>query len=166
MLAQSAAPRGSLYFHFPGGKEELVREGVRAGALSADRWLRASLAEGGSAAGAVERFLARHGEQLAESDFEAGCPVAAVALDVGGTSERLRTACDWALTGWVTLLAERLRAEGRPPEEAESLALTVVAGLEGSLVLCRARRSLDPLQAVAGQLRRLLEPPVLELPST
>jgi TetR/AcrR family transcriptional repressor of lmrAB and yxaGH operons len=78
----------------------------------------------------------------------------------------LRTACDWALTGWVTLLAERLRAEGRAPEEAESLALTAVAGLEGSLVLCRARLSLDPLLAVAGQLRRLLEPPVLELPTT
>jgi TetR/AcrR family transcriptional repressor of lmrAB and yxaGH operons len=166
IAAEGSAPMGSFYFHFPGGKEELVREAVREGALTADRWLRASLAESGTAADAVDRFVARHGRQLVESEFVAGCPVAGVALDLDRAAQRLRTACDWALTGWVTLLAERLRAEGRAPEEAEALALTAVAALEGSLVLCRARLSLDPLLAVAGQLRRLLEPPVLELPTT
>jgi len=32
ILAASAAPRGSLYFHFPGGKDQLVIEATRAAA--------------------------------------------------------------------------------------------------------------------------------------
>jgi TetR/AcrR family transcriptional repressor of lmrAB and yxaGH operons len=158
VLAESGAPRGSLYFHFPGGKEELVREALREAAAGADRRLRQALAEGDSAAAACEAFLAAHGRRLEQSGFTEGCPVAGVGLDVGGGTDRLRAACDWALTGWVTLLAERLRVEGRSAEEAEALALTAIAALEGALLLCRARRSLDPLLAVSSQLRRLLGP--------
>ena len=104
----------------------------------------------------MEDYLGRYAERFAATNFNAGCPVAAVALDVPAEGDRLRTACDWALTGWVTMVAERLRGEGRSPEEAEALAITSLAALEGALVLCRARRSAEPLQAVAGQLRRLL----------
>src|SRR5207245_8400285 len=103
--------------------------------------------------------LARYGEHMATAGFVEGCPIAAVALDTGTDGDRLRPACDWAITGWVTMLAERLRAEGRGPEEAESLALTAIAAFEGALILCRARRSLEPLGAVASQLQGLLSSP-------
>lgn len=156
VLTESGAPRGSLYFHFPGGKEELVREALREAAAIADRRLREALRETGSTADAFGDFLAGYEQRLVQSRFTEGCPVAAVALDVGSDEDRLRAACDWALTGWVTLLAERLRAEGRGAEEAEALALTAVAALEGALVLGRARRSGEPLQAVSSQLQRLL----------
>jgi TetR/AcrR family transcriptional repressor of lmrAB and yxaGH operons len=156
VLTHSGAPRGSLYFHFPGGKEELVREAIQQAAAALDRSLQKSLDRQPSVAEGMRDFLGRYAERLAESGFNAGCPVAAVALDVPAEGDRLRTACDWALTGWVTMLAERLRDEGKSPEDAEALALTSLAALEGALVLCRARRSAEPLQAVAGQLHRLL----------
>ena len=35
ILEASAAPRGSLYFHFPGGKDQLVLEATRAAAEAA-----------------------------------------------------------------------------------------------------------------------------------
>jgi TetR/AcrR family transcriptional repressor of lmrAB and yxaGH operons len=156
VLSHSGAPRGSLYFHFPGGKEQLVREAIEEAAGAVDRSLQKSLDRQPSVAEGMEDFLGRYAERLAATNFNAGCPVAAVALDVPAEGDRLRTACDWALTGWVTILAERLRGEGRSPEDAEALALTSLAALEGALVLCRARRSAEPLQAVAAQLRRLL----------
>jgi TetR/AcrR family transcriptional regulator, lmrAB and yxaGH operons repressor len=158
VLTHSGAPRGSLYFHFPGGKEELVREAIQDAAGALDRSLQKSLDRQPSVAEGLRDFFGRYAERLAESDFNAGCPVAAVALDVPAEGDRLRTACDWALTGWVTLLAERLRDEGKSPDEAEALALTSLAALEGALVFCRARRSAEPLQAVAAQLHRLLAP--------
>jgi TetR/AcrR family transcriptional repressor of lmrAB and yxaGH operons len=161
VLAHSGAPRGSLYFHFPGGKEQLVREAIKEAADAVDRWLRESLERHASVAEGMDHFLGRYGERMAEAGFAEGCPIAAVALDVGPGSERLLSACDWAITGWVALLAEALREEGRDPEEAESLALTALAALEGSLVLCRARRSLEPLGAVGSQLKTLLERPRL-----
>jgi TetR/AcrR family transcriptional repressor of lmrAB and yxaGH operons len=156
VLNHSGAPRGSLYFHFPGGKEELVREAIQEAADAIDRSLRKSLDRHQTVAEGLANFLGRYAERLAASDFNTGCPVAAVALDVAAEGDRLRTACDWALTGWVSILAQGLREEGRSPEEAEALALTSLAALEGALVLCRARRSAEPLHAVAGQLSRLL----------
>jgi TetR/AcrR family transcriptional regulator, lmrAB and yxaGH operons repressor len=156
VLAHSGAPRGSLYFHFPGGKEQLVREAIQEAATVVDRWLRQSLDTHASVADALDSFLEGYGRRLVKSNFTEGCPIAGVALDVGPEGDRLRGACDWALSGWVVMLAERLRAEGRAPEEAEALALTSLAALEGALVLCRLRRSTEPLRAVSGQLRRLL----------
>ena len=159
VLAHSGAPRGSLYFHFPGGKEQLVREAIQEAAAAVDRWLGAALDRHESAAEAVEEFLRRYAEHMAESGFAEGCPIAAVTLDVEPEGDRLRAACDWALTGWVALLAQRLRADGWPPDQAESLALTAVAALEGALILSRARRSAEPLLAAATQTARLLAPP-------
>jgi TetR/AcrR family transcriptional repressor of lmrAB and yxaGH operons len=159
VLAHSGAPRGSLYFHFPGGKEELIRKALEEATGVVDGWLSESLDRHRTVAEGMDDFLARYGEQLVQGAYAEGCPVAAVALDLGGGSERLRVACDWAITGWVATLAERLRAEGRDPESAESLALTAVAALEGALILCRARRSVEPLGAVATQLQALLAPP-------
>jgi TetR/AcrR family transcriptional repressor of lmrAB and yxaGH operons len=156
VLDHSGAPRGSLYFHFPGGKEELVREALQEAADVVDRALEKSLDRHRNVAEAMADFLTRYGHRLEESNFTGGCPVAAVALDVAAEGDRLRTACDWALSGWVSILAERLREEGRDPDEAEALALTALSALEGALILSRARRTPDPLHAVAGQLHRLL----------
>ena len=159
VLSHSRSPRGSLYFHFPGGKEELVREAIQEVGGAVDRWLLESLDQHATVAEGMDHFLVRYGEHMAASGFQEGCPVASVALDVGEEASRLRSACDWAMTGWIAVLAERLRAEGREPEEAESLALTVLSAFEGVLIICRARRSLEPLGAVASQVEALLQPP-------
>jgi len=44
ILEQSGAPRGSLYFHFPGGKDQLAIEATRAGIEEATQALRQALA--------------------------------------------------------------------------------------------------------------------------
>ena len=78
MLEASGAPRGSLYHHFPGGKDELVLAAVR---LAGDQALAALDRVSGQSAGDVARtFAALWRVVLSMSGFAAGCAVVAVTV--------------------------------------------------------------------------------------
>src|SRR5256884_6386471 len=74
ILAASGAPRGSLYFHFPRGKEEIAEGAVALG----DKAVRAFIAQVAEASRSAETFainLARGmAARLEASDFREGCP--------------------------------------------------------------------------------------------
>jgi hypothetical protein len=57
---------------------------------------------------------------------------------------------------WIDLLRSQLVEVGVDEARARSLACTAVASMEGALILCRAERGVGPLDAVAGELARLL----------
>ncbi|MFF5474739.1 hypothetical protein [Streptomyces achromogenes] len=59
-------------------------------------------------------------------------------------------------TRWEALLADSLRAHGAEPGQAAQLATLVVAAVEGMVAMCRAKRSTEPLDRTAGQLRALV----------
>src|SRR3954467_9755822 len=71
VLAHSGAPRGSVYHHFPGGRQQLLSEAVAfAGEFIARRIKRAD-----DPLEMVDLLLDDYREQLVDSDFRAGCPV-------------------------------------------------------------------------------------------
>ena len=61
-----------------------------------------------------------------------------------------------AFRSWIEALAARLRTAGLDRERASSVASLTVAAMEGALILCRAERSVAPLEAVARELDRLV----------
>jgi TetR/AcrR family transcriptional repressor of lmrAB and yxaGH operons len=72
VLELADAPRGSVYHHFPGGKDELVAEAMaRAGIRSID--ILDGL-DGQSPAAVGERFFASWRELLTRSNYRAGVP--------------------------------------------------------------------------------------------
>ncbi|MEW9551031.1 TetR/AcrR family transcriptional regulator [Nonomuraea sp. NPDC050783] len=149
------APKGSLYFHFPEGKEAL---GERAVALAAERF-RALVTEAadGPPAELVGRVVGVLAAMLADSDYQLGCPVSVVALEMGGQSERLREACANAYASWIEPVAAYLAARGHAPGEARTLATAVVSTVEGAMIVSRAQRSVEPMRCAAQALTRLLE---------
>ncbi|MFD8976409.1 MULTISPECIES: TetR/AcrR family transcriptional regulator [Streptomyces] len=155
VIAVSGAPRGSLYFHFPGGKDQLVGESVR----RAGRAIGDALGEpaGTDAPPAelaefVEGVLRHLGDRLAESGWRKGCPVATVALETAAVNDPLQEACSEVYSSWEAALRARLAS--RP--DADDLAVTVLALVEGALLLARAHRSRDPLERVARRIHTLL----------
>jgi len=156
VLAEARAPKGSLYFHFPGGKEELAAEALR---RSAESWREAVLAVVHAAPSpldairAVCELLATH---LEASEFRDGCPIATVALEAAPTSQPLHEACAEAYRTWEGVIEERLRGEGMPAARAERIATLVLAAIEGALVLSKAARSATPLRKVGTELPALL----------
>ena len=85
ILAASGAPRGSLYFHFPGGKDQLVIEVTRASVAAVAERLRDTLAHRNPAWRGDQKDLCGDGAKCSTSNFAMGCPVAPVVLD--GTNE-------------------------------------------------------------------------------
>jgi TetR/AcrR family transcriptional regulator, lmrAB and yxaGH operons repressor len=156
ILAESGAPRGSLYYHFPGGKEELVLEATRQGVARITQFLKEVFTEAPDAAEAVRAFIEAAAHELRDSGFVFGCPVAPIVLDSPESSVLAET-CREGLEEWQRVLVEGLGSEGIERGRAESLATMIVCGLEGGLILARARRDIAPLDAVAEELASMVQ---------
>ncbi|ULR48645.1 TetR/AcrR family transcriptional regulator [Streptomyces deccanensis] len=156
-LAKHAkAPLGSTYHYFPEGKGQLATEAVRYADTAIVRILGKAL-EKGPVAG-LRAFLTLWRGIVVDSEFRAGCPVLAVSVEEPPADEvpPALTAAAEAFDGWERLLADALRDHGVDPERASGLAALVVASAEGAIAMCRAKRSIEPLDRVAGQLETLI----------
>jgi AcrR family transcriptional regulator len=147
VLAASGAPRGSLYHHFPGGKDELVLDAIDAAA----GFLLGALGErrGRPAADIAEAFVAIWRFVLLRSEFAAGCAIAAVTVASQRPDQLERAAASFR--AWRARLAELLAAGGVEAERAESLAALLLATCEGAVVLARADRSFDAFDRATGE---------------
>jgi AcrR family transcriptional regulator len=155
VLAHSGAPRGSIYHHFPEGKNQLVEEAVRAAGVGGAQLI-AAMAAQGDPVSTLRAFVRVWGASLESSDFEAGCPLVAVTTAAAADEPELRAAAAAAFATWHEALASDLRAAGVPRARARRLATTFVAAVEGAVVLCRAERSGRPLKDVGAELELLL----------
>ncbi|EIF00588.1 transcriptional regulator [Saccharomonospora glauca K62] len=157
VLTASAAPKGSLYFHFPGGKEQLAGEALTLAGRELATTLESVLAEAGGLTEGLEAMVDHLAEGLEASNFRQGCPLSTTALDAGADSEPIRQACSGGFDAWHHVLVDHLASHGVEPEAADELATTVLAAVEGALLLARTRRDVTPLRIVGRQLRTLAE---------
>ena len=155
ILLESGAPRGSLYYHFPGGKEELVLEATRHGVAFVTQVLKEVLTDSPDPAEGVRAFVEAAAHVLRDSGYVFGCPVAPIVLD-SPESSALAEVCQEALEEWQQVLVEGLGSGGIERGRAESLATMIVCGLEGGLLWARARRDIAPLDAVAEELASMV----------
>jgi TetR/AcrR family transcriptional repressor of lmrAB and yxaGH operons len=159
IVEQSGAPKGSLYHHFPLGKEQLVIETLRTAGRNVEKRISDALRQHADTGKALRAYLEAYAREIRESDFQRGCPVGNVAMDVAATEPNLRTVCNEIFKTWASLIARRLQEDGAPKAEAESLAEFVISSLEGALILCRAQRSTQPLQHAAKRIELLVKNP-------
>ena len=148
IVAVADAPFGSLYHFFPGGKEQLGAEAVRRAGEQYGRLLPAVLDAAPDVVSGVRAFFAAAAEHLVETDYADACPIATVALEVSSSSEVLRAACAEVFEGWIDDGARLLVEGGVGAERARPLVISLLAGLEGAFVLCRATRRTEPLEVV------------------
>src|SRR5712692_3494426 len=154
VLAESGAPRGSIYYHFPNGKEQLAGDAIRwtsERVLAHQRGCRAT-----TPVGVLDCFIDMWRQVVLASGGAAGCVVAGVAIDTVAADRALIDLVRGTFRSWVDLLAEQLVAVGVPARRASRIALAVLAGMEGALILCRAEGNSGPLETVAAELKRLL----------
>ena len=154
VIEHSGAPRGSIYHHFPGGKEQLAADTVAwAADVIARRIERA--AQSGDPVAALGIFVDAWREVLEDSNFRAGCPIIAVAAEADAGSTATAAAAD-AFTRWQDLISHALLDAGVSRTDARRLATLVVAGIEGAILLCRVRGDIRPLRDVHRALEATL----------
>jgi AcrR family transcriptional regulator len=148
VLEKAAAPRGSLYHHFPRGKDELIESALD---LAGARAIELLDRKAGAPADEVAAwFLHIWREVLVRSNLEAGCAV--LAVTVAADSPELRDHAAGVFRAWRRRLAELLLAGGLEPRDADRYAAMLIASSEGAVALSRAEQSLEPFDLVAEQL--------------
>jgi AcrR family transcriptional regulator len=149
IVAEASAPFGSLYHFFPGGKEQLGEEVIRWSGAIYGQLIDAFFGSGTDPVLATRDFFAAAATTLRETDYADACPIATVALEVSSTNEPMRQACADVFNSWVDAATQRLVESGLPRKRSRSLAVLLLALLEGAFVLARAQRSTEPLD-IAG----------------
>ncbi len=149
VAAEAGAPFGSIYHHFPGGKEALAEEVLRTGGAFFLALYEAIVAEAPDLRAGLAAFFAGAAETLRATDWADACPIATVAGEVASTHPVLRAATADVFESWLAALERDLRAAGVPHAGARPLALSTLALLEGAFLLCRSLRSTEPMEAAS-----------------
>ena len=159
VVDKAEAPRGSIYYHFPGGKEDLAIQ--VAAKVGRDTVFLVDWAA--SKTGGPEEFLRllveRHRKRLERSDFALGCPMMGIMVNTATESEPLRNAVADAFSDWINAVARGLTSKGVPSAVARRAAGTFVAGVEGAILVARTTRSVTPFSLLADTVPALLSAP-------
>lgn len=157
IIQESGTPKGSLYYHFPGGKEELAIEAVnRVGEIVLAR-IRANLALIEDPAESVRSFILNIALNVERSGFRAGGPITTIALETASSNDHLREVCHRIYQEWHAAFADKLIAGGFAEERAQRIAALIISAIEGGVILCRTSRSRIPLENVAYEVGTLIE---------
>lgn len=154
VVAESGSPRGSIYFHFPGGKRELATDAIR---LTSEQILsHMRTFSGGTPAEVLAHFVGLFQHVVGATDGAAGCAVAGVTIDVPASDKELLDVARDAFHSWSAFLAGKLIEAGIKKKRASEIGVLTVASVEGALILCRAEGGSAPLDATLSQLLLLV----------
>ena len=157
ILESAEVNAGSLYHHFPGGKQELAAAVVEVAGGDIEQRLRGFLRSNLAVADIVDAWIGLMSAGLS-SDRRDGCPIEPIATESVNASPQVRAASARAVGAWCLAVADRLRADGWTAEDADQTALAVIALLEGALILSRIAGDASALNAAKAAARTLLSP--------
>lgn len=143
------APFGSIYHHFPGGKEAITAEVIRCEGVRYGEFVGAQLTHTDPATG-IPQMFENAGRLMESQDYSEACSIETIALEVASTNELLRQESATVFEGWLAGIAEWFGQLDITAEQGRQLALITLTALEGAFVLCRTMRSVEPI-VIAGQ---------------
>lgn len=162
IIKESGCPKGSLYYYFPEGKEQLAEEAI-------NRLLELAFIE-------LERFfppsehiidsLEHYFSILTNFDFDfdhEGFPLALMALETSHMSERLRLACKEAYEAILQFWERKFIESGWPQKEAEEISFIMFTMMEGSSIFAITNKSNEPLKKISESFMKIVRSKQREL---
>src|SRR4051812_28367369 len=112
IVDEARAPFGSVYHHFPGGKEQLGAEVIRTAGAMYGQLMPAVFGPAPDPVTGTREFFRLAGVHLEESGWQDACPIATVALEVASSNEVLREATRDVFDSWVDGASAMLTGAG------------------------------------------------------
>ena len=138
VLVEADAPAGSMYHHFPDGKQQLAVVAVSEVGRSNTEGLIATIEGAPSVAEAAVAFYGALIDDMESSEFQYGCPIGVPTTEVAFVLDGVRAAGAEVFASWVDAISNGLVREGWSPGDAERAARFVVSAYEGASTLARA----------------------------
>jgi len=156
ILRESDAPRGSLYFHFPGGKKTLVLEAMKAGIEELSETVKSSLESSENPAEGVMSNYQILAQAMKESNYRLGCPVSSVVLDLPEIGSELAETCREAYNKWNEIYFDAFVDAGIESGRAMRLAKAVQAASEGAILMARSEQSTQPIEDIGKEMAEMI----------
>lgn len=157
IVKESGAPKGSIYHHFPQGKEQLAIEAVNWTKENVTLFIKERLALYEDPSEAIKQFVINSADRFEGDSYLTGVPITALILETSSSSEGLRNACQAVFEAWIEVFAAKLLANGYKEEKAYSLGMTINVMIQGAFVTSLARKDAEALRAIADVIPLLLE---------
>jgi AcrR family transcriptional regulator len=151
IVEAARAPFGSIYHHFPGGKEQIGEAAIRASGAWYEQLVPLVFDPAPDLVSGVRAFFAGAAAHLEESGWIDACPVATVTLETASISEPMRIASHETFESWIAAALPYYTGAGLDRTAGRRLILSLICALEGAFILARAARSTEALR-VAGEL--------------
>ena len=154
ILKEAGVPKGSMYHHFPKGKDELVCEAIRlAGKLYLRDYAQAMKAHSQVEQG-LNAIIDLLKNRLLISDYTRGCPISTVSLEVANHKELIRAVCWEVYTRWEASFSTYLEMQNIP--ESEEKAKLILDMIEGAFILSKAHKSVEHLEILKKAIPKIL----------
>ncbi len=157
IVADANAPFGSLYHHFPGGKQELGVEVIRRSGAMYGELVMSVFDAAPDILTAIHDCFSGAAAVLAATDYADACPIETVALEVASSNEPLREATAEVFESWTQAARRRFEAAGLAPDVARQVAIATISLLEGAFILCRSTRTTEALEVAERSATTVVE---------
>ncbi|RSK25624.1 TetR/AcrR family transcriptional regulator [Bacillus sp. HMF5848] len=131
---ESGAPKGSLYYHFPEGKEQLAMESIALTSSFIAKQIAEGLKKKEDPVMAIQELITDMATEFQNRSCTEGVPIAAVALETSLISETLQKACQSAYETFQGLFTDKLQQAGYSEERAKQLGIVIHSMIEGAFL--------------------------------
>lgn len=159
ILEESAAPKGSFYHHFPGGKAQMAEEALAAYAARGNAVIAAIAARTqGDPTSFVRMLCDAFAKEMERSQWTLGCMAQNFANELAPSDPVWTKRLEAVFAGWTQAISAALRAGGVDKKHAEAIASALLAALEGARALARTEQSSKAFRRIADTFAAAIAP--------
>lgn len=156
ILKESQSPKGSLYYYFPNGKEELALAAIELASNTIQSKIKASLSIHSDPILAIQNVIKDMQIAIDQNGKLKDVSLSLLALETYLSSEMLREACKVSFINLESVYTEKLIESGMCLPTAQKLGMVIQAMIEGAITISITKKDTTTLSAVAEQIGAII----------